>query len=127
GGQTWAKVSTNLPPQRVRSLVVRGATALAITAPSDFLFGTLHRSTDGGVTWTQLPPFPGVEALWTLYDDGGEFWLGTDRGAFRSTDGLAWAESADGAAAISGVASLLSDGDALLVGLTSNGGTGLGL
>ncbi|HLT47601.1 MAG TPA: T9SS type A sorting domain-containing protein [Rubricoccaceae bacterium] len=126
GGQTWAKVSTNLPPQRVRSLVVRGATALAITAPSDLLFGTLHRSTDGGVTWTQLPPFPGVEALWTLYD-GGEFWLGTDRGAFRSTDGLAWAESADGAAAISGVASLLSDGDALLVGLTSNGGTGLGL
>jgi photosystem II stability/assembly factor-like uncharacterized protein len=127
GGQTWAKVSTNLPPLLVRSLVVRGTTMLAIAAPSGFGFGKLYRSTDGGVTWTEVPLLPSGEDLLTLFDDGATFWLGSSLGAFRSTGGLTWSRSDTGTAAISGAAALLADGDALFVGLTNNGGGGLGL
>ena len=128
GGLTWAKVSTNLPPLFVQALAVRGSTVLAIVAVSAISStGRLWRSEDGGAAWTEIPIVPTDEGLLTLFDDGDAFWAGSTEGAFRSPDGVAWTQRDDGTAAISGVASLLAYGDALLVGLTSNGGNGLGL
>lgn len=48
--------------------------------------GKISRSTDNGLSWTQLNTGMNVAYIWSLVVDGDEIYAGTERGVYKSTD-----------------------------------------
>jgi photosystem II stability/assembly factor-like uncharacterized protein len=95
GGNTWSNISPAV--NRNRLLPVSGNIILSWNRPSTFPSqdGNVSRSTDGGVTWTDL----GIvipEGIYSLTATAGQIIIAADvkGNMFRSTDtGVTWIES----------------------------------
>ncbi|GJQ64508.1 MAG: hypothetical protein SCALA702_35610 [Melioribacteraceae bacterium] len=48
--------------------------------------GKISRSTDNGLSWTQLNTGMNVAYIWSLVVDGDDIYAGTERGVYKSTD-----------------------------------------
>lgn len=93
-GETWTEMNkgvprrvidkdTTLPP--IRSLLLRNDILFAGT----FNYGLL-RSTNRGENWTKVTTLP-VENIICTYIEGNDFYVGTNKGIFRSgDDGATW-------------------------------------
>jgi photosystem II stability/assembly factor-like uncharacterized protein len=65
--------------------------ALAGVAPDGSFGGTLYRSSDGGNTWSEVPPFDGTSVFDIEFAPDGTTYLGTQDSIWKSTDGgLSW-------------------------------------
>src|SRR5262249_25574660 len=65
--------------------------ALAGIAPDGSFGGTLYRSSDGGNTWSEVPPLDGISVFDIEFAPGGTAFLGTQDSVRKSTDGgLSW-------------------------------------
>ncbi|HYE95153.1 MAG TPA: T9SS type A sorting domain-containing protein [Rubricoccaceae bacterium] len=130
GGASWAQVSVDLPdpaPYEIWGLASwRGALYAGL---GWFTGGAVYRSTNGGVNWTlHAEGLPAGAASQAFLGTDVALWVGTTKGPYRKmTPDAPWTYAGHGTAEITGVASLLVDGETLFVGLTNNGGGGLGL
>src|SRR4051812_18653432 len=65
---------------------------LAGLAPGGSFGGTLYRSTDGGSSWSEVPPLDGISVFDIEFAADGTVYLGTQDSVRESTDGgLSWA------------------------------------
>ena len=65
--------------------------ALAGLAPGGSFGGTLYRSTDGGSTWSEVPPLDGISVFDIEFAADGTAYLGTQDSVRKSTDGgISW-------------------------------------
>lgn len=93
-GETWTEMNTGVPRRvidkdtalpPIRSLLFRDNVLFAGT----FNYGML-RSTNGGGNWTKVTTLP-VENVVCTYLEGANFYVGTNKGIFRSGDeGATW-------------------------------------
>jgi photosystem II stability/assembly factor-like uncharacterized protein len=92
GSGAWASLG---PPGGdvfdVAASTVDPNVALAGLAPGGSFGGTLYRSSDGGNTWSQVPPLNGTSVFDIEFAQDGTAFLGTQDSVRKSTDGgLTW-------------------------------------
>ena len=89
----------------------------------------LYRSVDSGVHWTEISTtMPVDDQVLSLVATEDDLLVGFAKGVYRTADlGATWLFAGQGTAAIRGTASLLVHDGALVVGLQTNGGQGMGV
>jgi len=99
-GVTWSLRVAGLPTRAITDIAVDPANAAnAIVVLSGFGGGHVFRTTNYGTSWTDisanLPDMP-VNAVIQHPELGGDIYIGTDLGVFRSTGGSTWTPLTDG-------------------------------
>lgn len=137
GGSSWEERNTGLTliDNTIRSFSCvkfgpEGSFIIAFDNTNDTEKGRVFKSTDLGVTWTELTT---ALDLWGLVVndafvvDSNEIWVGTDMGVYRSLDGGAtWFAENSGLPAGTNVNQILVDSDILAsYGYGYGGGQGL--
>lgn len=127
-GDTWTRVGLALaPPQSFRfyDLTAGGShlyTVIWGSEPFDTGGLGLHRSTDGGTTWTRV---------WNGFEDPAQsvlktsenLFVGTDTGPYRSTDeGASWSDAGTGAGRTVDTPAIIARGETFLAGTAQAGG-----
>jgi len=106
-GASWDSVNTGLAFRSVHALAVAssaggagGTDLFAGTGegdPTDMIWGGIYRSTDNGMTWTEISPTPTHTYVHSIALIGSNLFIGTVHGVFLSTNnGLSWTTADSG-------------------------------
>jgi photosystem II stability/assembly factor-like uncharacterized protein len=125
GGGPWAPTFSNAAPDGVYAIAIAPGSPETLIAVGD---QAIHRSTDGGATWSDADPGPGLwySASAVLAVDpvnASSVWFGGS-GIYHSTDGaasFAWLPNATSAGSLNALVADPTDSQRVFAGTDSNG------